>query len=67
MTREKWYPTNGTDGDMLCAYCQGCKHDTDDKCWLILRSLVLDMPDEWTAEDCTGRGFQCSRREEIEG
>lgn len=69
--RIKFHPTTGTDGRMIAVYCADCLHDIDQSCPLILQSLIADslddMPDEWTAEDCTGRGFACSKKQTING
>ena len=65
MSREKFYPTNGNDGILIESYCEGCSN-YDKPCRLLSQSDIAEsegeMPDEWTAEDCTGKGFNCSAR-----
>ena len=65
-TRIPWRPTNGSDSMFLDEYCAGCTHDADVSCPLILQSIMAesldDMPTEWTALDCTGRGFECAKK-----
>ena len=67
MGREKFIPTNGTDAIMIDIYCSNCKHDANMDCPIITKSFLAnspyEMPDEWTADDCTGRGFECSKKE----
>jgi hypothetical protein len=61
LTRIPWVPSNGTDGMILMArHCDKCEQDRGESCRIIARSLCGEQPPEWTAEDCTGKGFACS-------
>jgi hypothetical protein len=68
--RIKWYPSNGSEGMYLDEYCADCLHDINEDCPLILQSLTAngkdEMPDEWTADDIYGRGFECSKKQTLE-
>ena len=70
MTRQKFHPTNGSDEMMIADYCADCLYDEDDNCPLLYQSIAarsLDqMPDEWTAEDCSGAGFRCANYKQRE-
>ena len=67
--RVKFHPSNGSDAMFLDEYCHGCKHDIHMDCPLLAQSLTAkteqDIPDEWTAADCSGGDFRCSKRETL--
>lgn len=60
--KKKYQPSNGSEGSMFMSfYCENCKHEqylntgveTDKKCDILSRSMILDVKDENYPEELT--------------
>jgi len=63
-TRQPWFPSNGSDGEMMTKAfdCENCRADINQECPLIRKSIVSEdrnIP-EWTATSVYGHGLKCS-------
>lgn len=62
--RIHWFPSNGSEGMwMQERFCANCSKDRDMSCPLLAQAAMGEKVEQWTAEDCTGRGFKCSEYE----
>jgi len=59
----KWFPSNGSDAQILDHHCADCAREPD--CPLLAKSMLgeVNEMDEWTANDLHGRGFICAAKQ----